>query len=187
MLRLNVCPPRKGIPPQLFGGTNKSIQRAHGSLVLVRGVRMKNNKHFSINSEKEEELLLQRLEALRARAKERLAKEEQAKQKADFTGHLNRPSKPSPPSPTPPAATPLDKHTSSLWDELVNKDDQAKLAGHGIQSLEQLKEAYEEADADLNRPPYPSVQRLKPRLRLSWELYQSIPQKLAMKRRKPEN
>ncbi|KAJ7276155.1 hypothetical protein B0H12DRAFT_1083840 [Mycena haematopus] len=163
MLRLNFCPPAG----------------KHGSLVLVRGVRMKNNKYFSASAEKEEEILLKRLEVQLARVKERLAKEEDAKRKTA----TDRPPKSSPAA-SMPTATPLDRHTSSLWDELVNKDDQAKLAAHGIKSMDQLQEAYQEADADMNCPPYPSVQRLKPRLRLAWETYQSIPQKLGMKRRK---
>ncbi|KAJ6539106.1 hypothetical protein B0H19DRAFT_1269459 [Mycena capillaripes] len=179
------CPPPEPFSPHFFDLQNidRSLPSKHGSLVLVRRIRMKSNKYFSVNSEKEEDLLLKKLEVLSARAKARLAKEEEAERKAG-TDHRHRPPKPSPPH-SETAARPLDSHISSLWDEVVNKEDQLKLAVHGIKSLEQLQEAYQEADADLNRPPYPSVQRLKPRLRLAWELYQSIPQKLAMKRRKP--
>ncbi|KAF7355100.1 hypothetical protein MSAN_01425600 [Mycena sanguinolenta] len=164
MLPLNFCPP--------------ACKR--GSLVLVRRIRTKSNRYFSPSAEREEEILLKRLETQVVRVKERLAKEEEAKRKSE----TKTPPKASSPPPIP-TATPLNKHASSLWDELVNKDAQGKLAAYGIKSMDQLQEAYREADADMNRPPYPSVQRLKPRLRLAWETYQAtLPQKFGMQRRK---
>ncbi|KAJ7086645.1 hypothetical protein C8R44DRAFT_893441 [Mycena epipterygia] len=158
------------------------VCNSNGRLVLVRGFRHKVlNRILSPNSQKEDDITLKKLERIQAR----LAKEEAAKLKAG-TDHIHRPPKPQP-TPSTPAGRPLDSHNLSLWDEVVNKNDQVKLAAFGIKSLEQLKSASQEAEADMNRPPYPSVERLKPRLRLAYKLYETIPQKLAFRGPKPSN
>jgi hypothetical protein len=50
--------------------------------------------------------------------------------------------------------------------------------------VDELRQAYEEAETDLNRPPYPPIERLRPRLRLAHQHYKTIPKKLAFRRPK---
>ncbi|KAK7061512.1 hypothetical protein R3P38DRAFT_2829924 [Favolaschia claudopus] len=170
---------------RLAASASASRTLKHGSLISTRCIRMKNNKYLSVNADKEEDLLLERLQEQLKRVKARLAAEEAAKKKGgvDFTKRSPK-LKYTPPSAASPAPTLLDTHVSSLWDDVVEPEVQAKLANYKITSMDQLQAAYEEADVDLNRPPYPSVERLKPRLRLAWELYQSIPEQLAIKARR---
>nr|GAT53921.1 predicted protein [Mycena chlorophos] len=97
-------------------------------------------------SEEDQDVLLEDLRAKFEEAKARLEREE-AKRPLDSRMIFKKPSEP----PKNPAQA-LNKATSSLWN-LLTPEEQKKLARHGIKTLEDLRFAAEEADADLNRPP----------------------------------
>ncbi|KAF7301482.1 hypothetical protein MIND_00713600 [Mycena indigotica] len=126
-------------------------------------------------SQEDEDTLLQQLQAQYDQAKARLAKEEEARQASGSNVIIKMP-KESATAPTKP----LDKSTSPLWDVLT-EEEHKKLATFGIKTLEQLQQTAQEADGDLNRPPYPPVQKLRPKYRLAYELHESIPRRLALK------
>ncbi|CAK5262945.1 unnamed protein product, partial [Mycena citricolor] len=155
-------------------------------LISCRGMRTKGRvRPMSWEEEKDQDHLIEGLEEILKGAKRKLAEEEKARTVPQFVQEQMRPgaAKPAAAKLGPKPQTPVTSaFNDSLWDEMISKAEQARLAPFKITSLDALKAAYDEADIDMNRPPYPSVDRLKPRLKVAYEIYHSIPRKIAMKR-----
>ncbi|KAG5654489.1 hypothetical protein H0H81_001988 [Sphagnurus paluster] len=139
-----------------------------------RTVRTKRGTDFYTNAQRQDERLLKRLEAQLANAQARLKREEEEAEELQRQQHQHGSR----------AATKEsgENHNVYFWDKVLSNEDRAKLAKHGIKTFDELYFLHSEAEAAMSQPPHPSVENLQPRLRVAYEMYSSIPQKVAGKR-----